>query len=79
MNLIINGEPRAVTADTLGALVEQLGIKADRVAIEVNRQIIPRNQWPQTALKDGDQLEVVHFVGGGLFVPIYSAKGFLSD
>jgi sulfur carrier protein len=79
MNLIINGEPRAVMADTLTALVEQLGMKADRVAIELNRQIVPRNQWPQTMLKDGDQLEVVHFVGGGLFLPIHSAKHFLSD
>lgn len=79
MNLIINGEARAVTADTLGALVEQLGMKADRLAIELNRQIVPRNQWPQTALKDGDQLEVVHFVGGGSFHPIYLVKDFLSD
>jgi thiamine biosynthesis protein ThiS len=79
MNLIINGEPRAVTADSLASLVEQLGMKADRVAIELNRQIVPRDQWPQTALKDGDQLEVVHFVGGGLGIPIYSAKDFLSD
>jgi thiamine biosynthesis protein ThiS len=67
MNLIINGEPRVVSADTLSALVEQLEMKADRVAIELNRQIVPRDQWPQTALKDGDRLEVVHFVGGGSF------------
>jgi len=67
MNLIINGETRAVTAESLSALVEQLGMKADRVAIELNREIVPRDQWPQTPLKDGDQLEVVHFVGGGSF------------
>lgn len=65
MNLIINGESRSVTAESLTALVEQLGMKADRVAIELNRQIVPRDLWSQTALKDGDQLEVVHFVGGG--------------
>jgi len=67
MNLIINGEPRSVTADSLIALVEQLGMKPDRVAIELNREVVPRDRWPQTPLKDGDQLEVVHFVGGGLF------------
>lgn len=67
MNVIINGESRAVTADTLGTLIEQLGMKADRVAVELNRQIVPRNQWAQTTLKDGDQLEVVHFVGGGSY------------
>jgi thiamine biosynthesis protein ThiS len=65
MELIINGEKRAVTAATLSQLVEQLGMKADRVAIELNREIVPRDRWPQTPLKDGDQLEIVHFVGGG--------------
>jgi sulfur carrier protein len=65
MNLTINGEPQVYSAETLGALVEQLGMKADRVAIELNREIVPRDQWPQTPLHDGDRLEIVHFVGGG--------------
>ncbi len=66
MNLTINGENRDLSAaETLGALIEQLGMKADRVAIELNREIVPREQWLQTSLKDGDRLEIVHFVGGG--------------
>jgi thiamine biosynthesis protein ThiS len=66
MTLTINGESREyMSASTLTALVEQLGMKSDRLAIELNRQIVPRNQWEQTALKDGDKLEIVHFVGGG--------------
>ena len=65
MNLIINGESQTLSADTLGALVEQLGMKSDRVAIELNREIVPRGQWAQTRLADGDRLEIVHFVGGG--------------
>ena len=65
MNLTINGEPQAFSAETLSALVEQLGMKPDRVAIELNRSIVPRDQWPQTSLHDGDRLEIVHFVGGG--------------
>jgi thiamine biosynthesis protein ThiS len=65
MNLIINGESRSSEAETLTALVEQLGMKADRVAVELNREIVRRDAWPQTRLKDGDQLEIVHFVGGG--------------
>jgi thiamine biosynthesis protein ThiS len=66
MNLTINGENRLLSpAATLGALIKQLGMKSDRVAIELNREIIPREQWPQTPLKDGDRLEIVHFVGGG--------------
>jgi thiamine biosynthesis protein ThiS len=65
MNLTINGENQVSSAETLGALVEQLGMKPDRVAIELNREIVPREQWPQTPLHDGDRLEIVHFVGGG--------------
>ena len=68
MDLTINGENRALpTVETLYALVEQLGMKSDRVAIELNREIVPREQWAQTPLKDGDRLEIVHFVGGGSF------------
>jgi sulfur carrier protein len=66
MNLTINGENRVLApADTLAALVEQLGMKSDRVAIELNREIVSREQWAQTPLQDGDRLEIVHFVGGG--------------
>jgi thiamine biosynthesis protein ThiS len=65
MNLTINGELQSSSADTLSALVEQLGMKSDRVAIELNREIVPRERWPQTRLREGDRLEIVHFVGGG--------------
>lgn len=65
MNLIINGEPRSASSQTLSALVAELGMKPDRVAIELNREIVPRDRWLQTELKNGDQLEIVHFVGGG--------------
>ena len=44
-------------------------MKADRVAVELNRDIVPRDRWGETQLSDGDRLEVVHFVGGGLGVP----------
>jgi len=66
MNLVINGETKASSAETLSALVQTLGMKPDRVAVELNREIVPREQWPQTPLRDGDRLEIVHFVGGGL-------------
>ena len=69
MKLTINGEPQLSSAKTLGALVETLGMKPDRVAIELNREIVPRDQWPQTPLHDGDRLEIVHFVGGGSGAP----------
>jgi sulfur carrier protein len=67
MKLQINGEQRELAADlTLAALLEHLGMKADRVAVELNRQIVRREAWAQTRLQEGDRLEIVQFVGGGL-------------
>ncbi len=68
--LHINGEPRtfpdpAPAHLTLAALIESLNMKPDRVAVELNREIVPRDRWSETLLKDGDRLEIVHFVGGG--------------
>jgi len=74
MNLYINGEDRVFSPApgpalfTLAALIESLAMKPDRVAVELNREIVPRDRWPQTPLKDGDRLEIVHFVGGGCCV-----------
>ena len=66
MNLVINGEERSFGPSlTLASLVQQLGMKQDRVAVELNRSIVPREQWSETSLSDGDRLEIVHFVGGG--------------
>jgi sulfur carrier protein len=70
MKLKINGEERDFSGSpallTLAALVEILGMKADRVAVELNLDIVPRDRWAATPLNDGDRLEIVHFVGGGL-------------
>lgn len=67
MKLQINGDARDFPDGlTLAALVEQLGMKPDRVAVELNLEIVPRANWQSTQLKDGDKLEIVHFVGGGL-------------
>ncbi len=66
MHLIINGAEQAFDRPlSLAELIEQLGMKGDRVAVELNREIVSRAQWPETQLNDGDRLEVVHFVGGG--------------
>lgn len=66
MRLIINGKDQTFDEQlTLAQLVERLGMKGDRVAVELNREIVSRAQWPETPLKDGDHLEIVHFVGGG--------------
>jgi thiamine biosynthesis protein ThiS len=66
MKLQINGEEKSFDAPlSLASLVESMGMKPDRVAVELNRAIVPRDRWSQTSLADGDRLEVVHFVGGG--------------
>jgi len=68
MNLQINGEQKSFDLPkpfTLATLVELLGMKSDRVAVELNRDIVPRDRWSGTMLNDGDRLEIVHFVGGG--------------
>ena len=68
MTITINGEDRSFTEDiTLAALVERLGMKQDRVAVELNRDIVQRDKWSATTLHSGDRLEIVHFVGGGTF------------
>jgi sulfur carrier protein len=70
MNLQINGEERVFeqTAQpfTLASLIELLGMKSDRVAVELNRDIVPRDRWTTTELREADSLEIVHFVGGGV-------------
>ncbi len=66
MKLRINGEDKTYDGPlTLGSLIRNMGLKSDRVAVERNRDIVPRDQWDKTSLSDGDQLEIVHFVGGG--------------
>jgi thiamine biosynthesis protein ThiS len=68
MNLIINGESRKFSEPSLALsalVIEKLGMKGDRVAVELNRQIVPRGAWETTLVKEGDRLEIVHFVGGG--------------
>lgn len=65
MKITINGQEQACNSTTLAQLIEQLGMKPDRVAVELNRNIVPRTQWQETNLSEGDKLEIVHFVGGG--------------
>ena len=66
MTLTINGETRsfADVADVAG-LVAALGLNARKVAVERNLEIVPRSAYQETALEDGDRIEIVHFIGGG--------------
>ncbi len=66
MKLVINGEERTLDGPlSLAGLLARLNMKSDRVAVELNLDLVPRDQWTSTNLSDGDRLEIVHFVGGG--------------
>ena len=66
MRVELNGEPKELAeGTTLLSLIEQLSLAPERVAVELNRDVIRRADWPATPLNDGDRVEVVHFVGGG--------------
>ena len=66
MRLTVNGETReAPDQTTLADLLASLGIDGRRVAVEHNREIAPKSLWSQIVLADGDELEIVQFVGGG--------------
>jgi thiamine biosynthesis protein ThiS len=62
----VNGEAREFSAElTVDSLIANLGLEPTRVAIELNRQVVRRNDWQATVLHDEDRVEIVHFVGGG--------------
>ena len=73
MQMVINGQSRDFPALNSGAslfdLVIALALKDDRIAVERNGDIVPRTTWQETAIQDGDRLEIVHFVGGGAATP----------
>jgi thiamine biosynthesis protein ThiS len=66
VQVIVNGESRIIpTGETISGLLKTLEIEPERVAIELDRKIVKRGQWEETFLRDGAQLEIVQFVGGG--------------
>jgi thiazole synthase len=65
LTLTVNGEIRRTEAANIAALVRELALKPEKVAVERNGAIVPRSTLAEAALADGDVLEIVHFVGGG--------------
>jgi sulfur carrier protein len=66
VQLIVNGEPRVVDDGlTIRGLLDRLGFTDGPVAVERNREVVPRAQHAVTPLAEGDRLEIVHLVGGG--------------
>ncbi|MDQ2694330.1 MAG: sulfur carrier protein ThiS [Pseudomonadota bacterium] len=66
MNIIVNGEPMQVAEDINAAeLLDLLGLANKRLALEINRQIVPRSAYARQRLHDNDRIEIVHAIGGG--------------
>ena len=64
--ITVNGEHRRVAAGlSIAQLAEELGLVPEKVAVERNLEIVPRSTLAQVLIEDGDELEIVHFVGGG--------------
>jgi sulfur carrier protein len=66
MHIQLNGEPYELPdGETVSALLARLEMTGRRIAVELNLDIVPRSQHVSTALREGDQVEVVHAIGGG--------------
>ena len=66
MRVRLNGETRDVReGTTIAALVEELGLGGRRVAVEINRDVVARSAHAERRLSEGDEVEIIHFVGGG--------------
>ncbi len=67
MNIRINGEEVVLDSETMNLqdLVTKKGLLPERIVIEVNLEVMPREQWPCIHLRDKDQIEIISFVGGG--------------
>lgn len=65
MQIIINGEAATISDMSVLQYLESISIDPRRVAVELNLDILPKVEYGNTLLKEGDRLEIVHFVGGG--------------
>ena len=66
MQIVLNGENvEAKEGSSIAELLTQLGISRERIAVELNLDIVPRGKYDEQLLANGDRIEIVHFVGGG--------------
>ena len=66
MRVYVNGEAREFSSPlSLAQLIAELDLPPARIAVELNRVVVRRNEWETTDLRDDDRIEIVHFVGGG--------------
>lgn len=66
MQILVNGERRDATlGTTVDDLLRELAIHSDRVAVEVNLEVLDRQEFARRGLRDGDRIEIISFIGGG--------------
>jgi len=66
VQVVVNDEPRELSEGaTVADLVAGLGLGPRRIAVEVNRAVVPRAEYAATVLREGDAVEIINFVGGG--------------
>jgi sulfur carrier protein len=65
MRITVNGEEQQIEPKTVLGFIVEIGIDPRRVAVELNMDILEKGEYATTMLKEGDALEIVHFVGGG--------------
>ena len=66
MQILVNGERRDATlGTTVDDLLRELEIRSDRVAVEVNLEVLDRQEFARRGLRDGDRIEIISFIGGG--------------
>ncbi|MGH7248661.1 MAG: sulfur carrier protein ThiS [Pseudomonadota bacterium] len=66
ITITLNGEPSSIEGDAhLPALIARLGMRPQRIAVEINQQVVPKSDYAATILRAGDEVEIINFVGGG--------------
>ncbi len=66
MNIVVNGEKKEVAENLdLSALLKHLALPDERIAVELNREVVRKKDWEMIKINDADKIEIIHFVGGG--------------
>jgi sulfur carrier protein len=66
MKVLLNGETREISGElNLSDLLKRFSMPSERIAVELNREVVRKKDWENTKITEGDRLEVIHFVGGG--------------
>lgn len=65
MNITVNGKTESVSTDTIATYIRDKGMNPKSLVVEHNGQVVGSDHWDQTPLREGDQLELLSFVGGG--------------